>query len=42
MREGGDGVVTSWGGREIEVDDERGEIKRGVPSEQKRKAKSER
>lgn len=41
--EGVDGVVTSEAGREIEEDDERGEIKRkikrGMPTEQKRKSK---
>lgn len=36
-REGGDGVVTSRSGREIEVDDERREIKRGVLAEQREK-----
>lgn len=39
---GGDRVVTSEAGREIEVDDERGEIKRGMLTEQKRKVKRER
>lgn len=45
MRGGGDGVVTSGAGREIEVDDERGEIKRGMAKErlkgQKRRVKKE-
>lgn len=36
MRGGGDGVVTSNAGREIQVRDERAEIKRGKPKKRLR------
>lgn len=41
VREGSDGVETSEARREIKVADERGGIKRGMPTEQKRKVKRE-